>query len=72
MAGTFMISIVGSTPRFSSSTVHLGWVLACVFAWLECMTASQARGLYVYDPKALNNIIVKEQHIYEEPRWFLS
>ncbi|KAI0698621.1 cytochrome P450 [Cytidiella melzeri] len=30
------------------------------------------RGLYVSDPKALNHIVVKEQHIYEEPRWFLS
>ncbi|KAI0092453.1 cytochrome P450 [Irpex rosettiformis] len=30
------------------------------------------RGLYVSDPKALNNVIVKEQHIYEEPRWFLG
>ncbi|KIP02197.1 hypothetical protein PHLGIDRAFT_122687 [Phlebiopsis gigantea 11061_1 CR5-6] len=31
-----------------------------------------SRGLYVFDPKALNHIIVKDQMIYEEPRWFLS
>ncbi|KAI0342141.1 cytochrome P450 [Trametopsis cervina] len=30
------------------------------------------RGLYVWDPQALHNIVIKEQHIYEEPRWFLS
>ncbi|KAI0347505.1 cytochrome P450 [Trametopsis cervina] len=30
------------------------------------------RGLYVWDPKALHNIVIKEQHIYEEPRWFLT
>ncbi|GJE84919.1 cytochrome P450 [Phanerochaete sordida] len=30
------------------------------------------RGLYVFDPKALNNIIVKDQHVYEETRWFIS
>ncbi|EKM59115.1 uncharacterized protein PHACADRAFT_205293 [Phanerochaete carnosa HHB-10118-sp] len=29
-----------------------------------------ARGLYVFDPKALSHIVVKDQ-IYEEPRWFL-
>lgn len=28
------------------------------------------RGLFVYDPKALNHIVVKEQHIYEPARWF--
>ncbi|KIP09651.1 hypothetical protein PHLGIDRAFT_86237 [Phlebiopsis gigantea 11061_1 CR5-6] len=32
----------------------------------------KTRGLYVSDPRALNNIIVKDQMIYEEPGWFLS
>nr|BAL05185.1 cytochrome P450 [Phanerodontia chrysosporium] len=31
-----------------------------------------SRGLFVYDPKALNSIIVKDQLIYEESRWFIS
>ncbi|KAF7800123.1 hypothetical protein EIP86_011368 [Pleurotus ostreatoroseus] len=30
------------------------------------------KGLYVFDPKALHHIIVKDQMIYEEPRWFIS
>ncbi|EKM59451.1 uncharacterized protein PHACADRAFT_249950 [Phanerochaete carnosa HHB-10118-sp] len=30
------------------------------------------RGLYVYDPKALNNVINKDQLIYEESRWLIS
>ncbi|KIP02196.1 hypothetical protein PHLGIDRAFT_20511 [Phlebiopsis gigantea 11061_1 CR5-6] len=30
------------------------------------------RGLYVFDPKALNNITVKDQLIYDEPRWFIA
>ncbi|KAF6751307.1 cytochrome P450 [Ephemerocybe angulata] len=30
-----------------------------------------APGLYVYDPKALHHIIVKDQHIFEEPEDFI-
>ncbi|EKM49762.1 uncharacterized protein PHACADRAFT_131561 [Phanerochaete carnosa HHB-10118-sp] len=29
-------------------------------------------GLYVYDPKALNSIVVKDQHTYEETSWFIK
>ena len=28
--------------------------------------------LYVFEPTALHNIIVKEQHIYEEAAWFIK
>lgn len=38
---------------------------------LTSFGASQAKGLYVFDPKALNHIIVKDQMVYEEPRWFI-
>nr|BAL05087.1 cytochrome P450 [Phanerodontia chrysosporium] len=31
-----------------------------------------ARALYVYDPKALNHIILKDQYTYDEPGWFLE
>ena len=33
---------------------------------------TQRTGLYVYDPKALHQIVVKEQSVFEEPRWFIS
>ncbi len=43
------------------------------FGAVQCTDLTrQTRGLYVSDPKALNNVVVKEQHIYEEPRWFLK
>ncbi|GJE84313.1 cytochrome P450 [Phanerochaete sordida] len=29
------------------------------------------RGLYVFDPKALHHVVVKDLAIFEEPRWFL-
>ena len=28
--------------------------------------------LYVFDPVALHNIIVKDQYIYEEAAWFIK
>ncbi|KAJ3552918.1 hypothetical protein NM688_g3899 [Phlebia brevispora] len=31
-----------------------------------------AKALYVFDPKALHSIIVKDQMIYEEARWFIG
>ncbi|EKM49766.1 uncharacterized protein PHACADRAFT_214286 [Phanerochaete carnosa HHB-10118-sp] len=34
-------------------------------------TAFGTPGLYVYDPKALNSIIAKDQYTYEEPAWFV-
>jgi len=30
------------------------------------------RVLFVYDPKALHNVVVKEQYIYEAAQWFTS
>ncbi|PSR73475.1 hypothetical protein PHLCEN_2v10767 [Hermanssonia centrifuga] len=60
-------------PRF--------WVLLSAgpydgrYAWQNHPTGQpirEAKGLYVYDPKALGNIIVKDQMIYEEPSWFIS
>ncbi|KAI0347504.1 cytochrome P450 [Trametopsis cervina] len=30
------------------------------------------RGLYVSDAKAMHHIVVKDQHVYEEPTWFLA
>lgn len=35
-------------------------------------TIQQESMLYVHDPKALQHIIVKEQHIYEEPAMFIA
>ncbi|EKM49765.1 uncharacterized protein PHACADRAFT_265429 [Phanerochaete carnosa HHB-10118-sp] len=35
-------------------------------------TAFGGQGLYVYDPKALNSIIVKDQYTYEEPTWVIK
>ncbi|EKM49764.1 uncharacterized protein PHACADRAFT_265422 [Phanerochaete carnosa HHB-10118-sp] len=35
-------------------------------------TAFGGQGLYVYDPKALNSIIVKDQYTYEDASWFIK
>lgn len=32
----------------------------------------QERLLYVYDPKALHSIMVKDQHVYEKPSWLTT
>ena len=31
---------------------------------------TQHRILYVWDPVAMNNVVVKEPYVYEEPHWF--
>ena len=28
--------------------------------------------LYVFDPTAMHHIIVKDQHVFEETRWFIQ
>lgn len=30
----------------------------------------QEKMLYVYDPKAMHSIFVKDQHAYDQPGWF--
>jgi hypothetical protein len=34
------------------------------------LICTQARCLYVFDPKALSSIVMKDQMLYEEPTWF--
>ena len=38
----------------------------------DSIDVPQTQSLYVYDPKALNHIILKDQYIYDEPGWFLE
>lgn len=33
---------------------------------------SQTRMLYVFDPVAMHNIIVKDQYVFEEAAWFIK
>ncbi len=35
------------------------------------MSRVQRKLLYVFDPKAMHTIAVKEQYIYDEAQWFL-
>ena len=32
----------------------------------------QRKILYVYDPRAMNSIVVKDQYSYEQPDWFIK
>ena len=32
----------------------------------------QRKIVYVFDPKAMHTIAVKEQYVYDEARWFLG
>lgn len=61
------------TVRLSSFTPRSEWV-ASDFYYVHRRThlVRQGKGLYVFDPKALNNIVIKDQLIFEEPRWFIQ
>ena len=45
---------------------------ASVRSTLSLISNGQDKQLYVTDPKALHHIIVKDQHVYEEPSWFIE
>ena len=32
----------------------------------------QRKILYVFDPRAMHNIVVKDQYSYEQPDWFIE
>ena len=38
---------------------------------MQRLTVFQHRMLYVFDPVAMHNILVKDQYIYEEAAWFV-
>lgn len=39
---------------------------------LGSLLRSQTRMLYVFDPVAMHNIIVKDQYVFEEAAWFIK
>ena len=38
----------------------------------ELIVTLQHRMLYIFDPDAMHNVIVKDQYIYEEATWFIK
>jgi len=45
---------------------------ASIRSTLTLISNRQDKQLYVADPKALQHIVVKDQHIYEEASWFVE
>lgn len=70
-----MIRLQPSSLLSPNTTLHLGYgVQFCIFNLSVSNHGRlvQGKGLYVSDPLALHHILVKEQDVYEEPRWFTS
>ena len=44
----------------------------CILIKADTPVIVQERLLYVYDPKALHSIMVKDQHVYEKPSWLTT
>lgn len=63
-------ALVGTTGKLSKFMVPWAYAfdLVCLSCGLIC--SSQSRILFVFDPKALNHIVTKDQKVYEEPSWF--
>ena len=59
-------SVVKINGYFGVNQFHDGHDEYCY--WLN----GQDKQLYVFDPKALHHIVVKDQYIYEETKVFIS
>ena len=54
---------------FGVSTSSVRLTMHTMIRWL---LGSQGRALIVMDPKAIHNVMVKDQDVYEEADWFIQ